>query len=202
MPVIYSPQNLSAMDYLLKWYRVDGILPAEPTGDVVQSMFNSGKSPMVISGPWFLSEISPDIEYGVSTLPIIREAGNQRMRPWLTVEGVYLAKPPRNKGDGYELIRYLTSPEAGIVMATQAKQNPANDRVYDDQAVNTNQILMAFRQQAEASEPLPNLPEMTMVWSPVTTAMNQIVKGSHQPAEALEVAQDEVVEAIREYRNY
>ncbi len=43
---------------------------------------------------------------------------------------------------------------------------------------------------------MPNVPEMTMVWSPATTAMNLIVKKSSTPKEALDQAQKEVEERI------
>ena len=36
---------------------------------------------------------------------------------------------------------------------------------------------------------MPNLPEMTMVWSPATTAMNTITKKSATPKAALDAAQ-------------
>ena len=43
---------------------------------------------------------------------------------------------------------------------------------------------------------MPNLPEMTMIWSPVTTAMNAIVKKAATPKAALDKAQKEIVEGI------
>ena len=43
---------------------------------------------------------------------------------------------------------------------------------------------------------MPNLPEMTMVWSPATTAMNTIVKKSATPKAAMDQAQ----KAVRERR--
>ncbi len=36
---------------------------------------------------------------------------------------------------------------------------------------------------------MPNVPEMTMMWSPATTAMNTIIKGSTTPKAALDNAQ-------------
>ena len=36
---------------------------------------------------------------------------------------------------------------------------------------------------------MPNYAEMTLMWSPVTTAMNKIVKGSATPEVALKEAQ-------------
>tara|TARA_B100000745_G_scaffold218760_1_gene145612 strand:+ start:4358 stop:5596 length:1239 start_codon:yes stop_codon:yes gene_type:complete len=199
-PVLNSDENIKSLEYLLKWYREDGFLPAEPSGGLVQSMFNSGKAAMVISGPWFLGEIASEIDFGLAMLPTIKEAGNQPMRPWMTVEGVYLAKLSKVQDEGYELVKYLTSPEAGKIMATVGRQTPANKLVYDYDEVSEDEVLMSFRQQVEVAVPMPNLAEMTMVWSPATTAMNKIVKGTDSPKAAMEVAQEEVAKAVTEIR--
>ncbi len=39
---------------------------------------------------------------------------------------------------------------------------------------------------------MPNLPEMTMVWSPATTALNKIINAGASPEDALDVAQKAV----------
>jgi arabinogalactan oligomer/maltooligosaccharide transport system substrate-binding protein len=44
--------------------------------------------------------------------------------------------------------------------------------------------------------PMPNLPEMTMVWSPATSAIGTIVKRAATPKAALDEAQKEVLERI------
>jgi arabinogalactan oligomer/maltooligosaccharide transport system substrate-binding protein len=43
---------------------------------------------------------------------------------------------------------------------------------------------------------MPNVPEMTMVWSPATTAMNTVTKKAATPKAALDQAQKEVRERI------
>ena len=47
---------------------------------------------------------------------------------------------------------------------------------------------------------MPNRPEMTMVWSPATTAMNKIVKKTATPQAAMAEAQKDVVERIAALR--
>ena len=71
----------------------------------------------------------------------------------------------------------------------EGRQSPAIKAVYDDPRVASDVVLAAFRKQVEAAVPMPNLPEMTMVWSPATTALNKINRGSATPKEALDVAQ-------------
>jgi arabinogalactan oligomer/maltooligosaccharide transport system substrate-binding protein len=59
---------------------------------------------------------------------------------------------------------------------------------------------MIQKSQADNATPMPNLPEMTMVWSPATTAMNAITKKAATPKAALDVAQKSVEEDIAKLR--
>lgn len=199
-PTLNSPANIKSLELLMKWVTVDKILPAEPSTALVTSLFNEGKAAMVFSGPWFLGEIAKGIDYGITTLPTLDEAGGKPMRPWMTVEGVYVTAPSKAKDAAYALALYLTDLPAAKILAVEGRQTPANLNVYDDPAVSNDPILGAFRRQVAVAVPMPNVPEMTMVWSPVTTAMNTIVKGAATPKAAMDIAQAKVVADIRRLR--
>jgi arabinogalactan oligomer/maltooligosaccharide transport system substrate-binding protein len=191
---INSAPNVASLQLLVKW--VDqGFMPPDPSTALITSLFNEGKAAMVFSGPWFLGEVK-GIDYGLALLPTIDEAGGKPMRPWITVEGVYVAAPSKNKEAAFELAKYLTDVEAGKVMALEGRQTPANKGIYADAQVAADPILKAFRQQVDVGVPMPNFPEMSMVWSPATTAMNTVVKKVATPKAALDVAQKEVTERI------
>lgn len=199
-PVLNAPENVKALELLMRWFVTDGILPAEPSTALITSLFNGGKAAMVFSGPWFLGEIAKGVDYGLAPLPTIDEAGGKPMRPWMTVEGVYVAAPSKNKDAAYDFARYLTDTPQAKVMALEGRQTPANKAVYSDPAVAGDATLSAFRKQVEVAVPMPNLPEMTMVWSPATTAMNTIVKKSATPKAAMDQAQAKVVADVAALR--
>lgn len=191
-PVLNAPENVKALELLMRWFTVDGILPAEPSTALITSLFNGGKAAMVFSGPWFLGEIAKEVDYGLAMLPTVDEAGGKPMRPWMTVEGVYVTAPSQNKDAAYDFAKYLTDTPQAKVMAVEGRQTPANKAVYSDPAVSADKVLSAFKTQVEVAVPMPNLPEMTMVWSPATTAMNTIVKRSATPKAAMDQAQKAV----------
>jgi arabinogalactan oligomer/maltooligosaccharide transport system substrate-binding protein len=199
-PKLDTPENIKSLELMMDWYDTEGILPAEPSSTLITSLFNQGKAAMVFSGPWFLSEIDDSIDYGLAMLPTIDEAGGEPMRPWMTVEGVYIAAPSQHKDEAFELVLYLTGQEAGKVMALQGRQTPANKHVYDDAEVAADPELQAFRRQVETALPMPNFAEMTMVWSPATTAMNSIVRKASTPDGAMQQAQKEVEERVASLR--
>ncbi|HEY0557062.1 MAG TPA: extracellular solute-binding protein [Thermoanaerobaculia bacterium] len=194
-PILNSAQNVASLNLLLKWIDM-GFMPAEPSTALITTLFNTGKAAMVISGPWFLGEVSKDVDLGLAPLPTIAEFGNKPMRPWITVEGVYVAAPSKVKDAAFAFAKYLTDVPAAKVMALEGRQTPANKGVYADPQVAADPILKAFRQQVDVAVPMPNLPEMSMVWSPATTAMNTVVKKTAAPKAALDQAQKEVIERI------
>jgi arabinogalactan oligomer/maltooligosaccharide transport system substrate-binding protein len=199
-PVLNNPQNIQSLEYMLKWFKKDQIMPAEPSTALITSLFNGGKAAIVFSGPWFLGEIAKGVDYALAPLPTIVEAGGKPMRPWITVEGVYVAAPSKNKDAAYEFAKYLTDVAAGKVLALEGRQTPANKAVYSDPKVASDPVLTAFRKQVEVAIPMPNVPEMTMVWSPATTAMNTITKGAATPKAAMDAAEKEVEQRIAELR--
>jgi arabinogalactan oligomer/maltooligosaccharide transport system substrate-binding protein len=198
-PTLNSPPNVKSLETLMKWLG-QGFLPAEPSTALITALFNEGKAPIVFSGPWFLGEVRNGIDVGLALLPTVDEAGGKPMRPWITVEGVYVAAPSKNKDAAFALAQYLTDAPAGKVLALEGRQSPANKGVYGDPQVAADPVLKAFREQVNFAIPMPNLPEMTMVWSPATTAMNKIVKKSATPKAALDEAQKDVVERIAKLR--
>jgi len=191
-PVLNNPQNVQAMELLMRWFTKDKILPAEPSTALITSLFNEGKAAIVFSGPWFLGEIAKGVDYGLALLPTLDEAGGKPMRPWMTVEGVFIASPSKNKDAAYEFAKFLTDGAAAKVLAVEGRQTPSNKGVYNDPQVAKDAVLQAFRKQVDLTVPMPNLAEMTMVWSPATTAMNTVTKKAATPQQALDAAQKKV----------
>jgi len=48
--------------------------------------------------------------------------------------------------------------------------------------------------------PMPNIPEMSMMWTPATTALGAIIKKSSPPAEVLEKAQKDLAHDVANLR--
>ena len=199
-PTLDAPENVKSFELLMKWLDKDKILPAEPSTALITALFNEGKAGMVFSGPWFLGEIAKGVDFGLARLPSVSEAGGAPMRPWMTVEGVYVAAPSAQKDAAYDFAKYLTDVEAAKVMALEGRQSPANAKVYADAQVGADTVLKAFRDQVEVAVPMPNVPEMTMVWSPATTAMNTVVRRAASPKQALERAQQQVEKDVASLR--
>lgn len=197
--VVNSPGTVASIKQMMAWYRQDAVLPPEPSEALISSLFNEGKAAMVINGPWFIGEINPSIQYGLAVLPVVDQT-KKPMRPWLTIEGVFIAAGSKQKDAAYELAKFMTSEEAGLILAIEGRQLHTNKAVYQDRRVSGDPVLKAFFDQLANAEPMPNRAEMTMVWSPVTTAMNKIVKGSATPEAALKEAAGTIQDSINALR--
>jgi len=196
-PVLNAPENVKGLQLLVSWID-QGILPAEPSTALITALFNQGKAAMIFTGPWFLGEIDPSIDWGLAQLPVVSEGGNKPLRPWITVEGAFIAAPSKHKDAAYDFTKYLTSVESAKIMAIEGRQSPSNKEAYADPRVANDPVLKAFHTQVEVAVPMPNLPEMTMVWSPATIMMASVAKRTIEPKAALDKAQAEVVKAVSE----
>lgn len=194
-----SPATIASLNQMMTWYQKDGVLPTEPSEALIASMFNEGKAAMVINGPWFVGDIDKKINFGLAPLPVLDEA-KKPMRPWMTIEGAYVAASSNKKELAYELAKYLTSEEAGLVLALEGRQLHTNKAIYANPKVAADPVLKAYREQLDNAEPMPNRPEMTMVWSPVTTAMNKIVKGNATVDAAVKEAAASIQDGINALR--
>ncbi|MCP4810584.1 MAG: extracellular solute-binding protein [Proteobacteria bacterium] len=162
----------------------DEVAPQEPTGAIVTQLFNDGKTPMVLNGPWFLGEIEPGTPYAVAPLPVVSETG-EHAAPYLTVEGAFVSGHSLQKAQAAELATFLATPEAARIRAEVGRQTVATDIELEDP------VLAAFAAQLEHTVPLSNQPQMGATWEPMARAWRRVLRGDLEPDAALAKAQQE-----------
>lgn len=191
-----TPQAAASMQFAQDLRNKHKIVPEEVTSTLQTSLFNEGKVAMVMNGPWFTGEIKPGLNYGVATLPVI-SATNQPARPFMGSEAILLSAKSQHKEAAFEVMSWLTDVEASKIRMTVGKQTVATIKAYDGV---TDPAVKVFQAQLLNSVPMPNTPQMLMVWSPAATALNKVVSGNAVPAEALKQAQSQIETAIKSSR--
>ena len=78
------------------------------------------------------------------------------MKPWMTVEGLYIAAPSKNQDAAFDLVKFLTDVPAGH--GPRGPPDPGQQKVYDEPKVAADPVLKAFRAQVETAIPMPNSP--------------------------------------------
>ncbi len=166
----------------------DELIPAEATGALISSLFNSGKAAMVISGPWFLGEIEDEVEFAVSPLPHMSESG-LAASPFLTDEAVFVSAHASNKNDAVRLAKHLAGPESALTRATLGRQVVANKSAWLDPHLSEDPILRAFRDQLRSTVPMDNRPQMRDAWEPAQLGLKKALRGSSSAEDAASAAQ-------------
>ncbi len=191
--------NVKAMIFARDLLRKHKVMPEEISNTLVTSLFNGNQAAMVISGPWFRAEISPDINYGVATHPVITENGKPGT-PFLGVEAFMLSAETEHPIEAFEVMKSLTNLESSVVMATEGKQPVAVKKAYDNEQVKKDPWIAVFKEQSQNSVPMPNFPEMRMVWTPSDIAISKILNKRADPEEALKEAQEKIQRDINIFR--
>lgn len=195
-PKLDDDSVIKSMEFAQRLAHTEGIMPEEVTASLVTTLFNKNQAAFVINGPWFLGEIDSKVKYGVATLPVISETGKPAM-PFLSVEGVIMNAKTQHKKEAFTVMEFLTSKQAGEIMATVGRQPSARADVYDIPKVKKDPVLSVFRQQLKNSVPMPNSPAMRVVWSPATTAMNKVIHGKEDPKAVMKKTQSEVKTLVK-----
>lgn len=188
---IATPEAEAALRFARELGGKSGIVPPEVNGAMVATLFNEGKAAMAISGPWFIGDIRDDVDWGVTTLPVVSPTG-QPAAPFLGAEGVLMSSRSRDKEAAFEVMTFLAGDESATTRARRARQVVPNLAPYDQPDIGGDKVLAAFRRQLEHTVPMPASPEMRMVWTPYKTAIHKVVEQNTEPSAALAAAQREI----------
>ncbi len=191
-PALLSQAAVSALRFAARLAGKGGIVPPEVTGQLVASLFKSGRAAMAISGPWLFSQLGRPVPswVRVAVLPKVSETGRPA-RPLLSVEGIFVSRKCRDKEAAFQFVRFLTSDASARKRLLEAGQLPANRRV-DRAVAELRPDLEAFRRQRETAVVTPSTPVMRLVWRPYSKALAAVVARGADPEAALREAQWEV----------
>ncbi len=195
-PAIDTPQALKAMllvRSLVKQYKVT---PSGMTSAMVTSLFKQGKAAMVINGPWFLAELGPKVNYGVTILPKLAYGG--LAKPYLGIEGLFLSKYSKKKQAAIKFMLFATSDKMARLRLQEGRQMVANKAVYTDALFNKDPVAKTFWVQAQASVVMPKHPNMQLIWPAMDMAISKAVFGDVDPKKALKDAQAKVLADIKQ----
>ncbi|MSP90353.1 MAG: extracellular solute-binding protein [Myxococcales bacterium] len=174
--------------------QVHKIVPKGMSGFVITAMFNDGKAPFVMQGPWFIPEIAANVQWGVALLPDL-EPGKP-MRPFLGSEALLLTQTTPAKEAALRVLDYLTSDEAALTRLEVGRQMVANAKVYENPRWLNDPVVKVFRAQAELAVPMSNAAETNVAWNPYNTALRKTIFGDAKIDAALAEAQKACDEAV------
>lgn len=194
-PGLNDAATVEAIEYNKKFAE----LQADGDYNTVTALFNEGKAAAIIGGPWLISGMKEaGINYGIKSLSEFELPNGKSLAPFSGVQGVGVLKyAADNKSDAVEsVLKALASPEVGVALANQSNCAPANCKAYDNEDVAANEMIMAMKTTAETAQPMPNLPEMSVMWGPSEQLLAAVNKSGEDVKTAADNYQEQALTAI------
>ncbi|MFT3983104.1 MAG: extracellular solute-binding protein [Lachnospiraceae bacterium] len=174
-------------------------LEADGDYNTVTALFNEGKASAIIGGPWLISGIKEaGINLGIKALSDFALPDGNSMKPFSGVQclGVLKYAAESKKDAVGKVLEVLAKPEVGIELAKNFNCAPANSKAYDEAEVASNEMILAMKQTAEVAVPMPNVPEMGVMWGPTESFLTAVNKSGQEVDAAAEQYQKEALTAI------
>lgn len=190
------PETIAAMEYHKKFVE---LMPGESEYATVNTLFQEGKAHATIGGPWLVSASrAAGMDLGISSMPVIDES-RIPISPYMGVQGVQVLKyAAENKTDAVKkVLNALMQPEVGISLAKVSGCAPAVEACYENAEVISDDVVMAMRETAENTIPMPNCPEMDIMWTVAADMLVNINMSGQDVKESCEAAQKNAEELIR-----
>lgn len=194
-PGLNLPQTEAALTYHKKF--VD-LMPGETEYATVNTLFKEGMAHATIAGPWLVPTVRESgIDVGIASMPVIDETGTP-ISPYMGVQGMQVLKnAAETKKDAVEsVLRVLMKDEVGIVLAQASGCAPARESCYSYEEVSGDEIVMAMKETAENAVPMPNLPEMDVMWTVASGLLTDVNMAGSDVTESAEKAQKEALQLI------
>ena len=176
-----------ALEYHLQFV---ALMPGETEYNTVNTLFLEGKADATIGGPWMVpSAREAQIDLGIAAMPTVDAAGTA-LAPYSGVQGIHVLNfAAQQKTEPVKkLLAALTDPAIGIDLALASGCAPANSLCYDDERVAGDELVQAMRTTAEIAVPMPNIPEMDVMWTVVGNLLTDINLSGKDIDESLDAA--------------
>ena len=185
-PGLNDEKTKEAIEYNKKFAELE----ADGDYNTITTLFNEGKAAAIIGGPWLVSGIrDAGIDLGIKSLAEFELPNGNTLIPYSGVQGIGVMKQAaENKKDAVAKV--------GVALAEESNCAPANQTSYEDESVAGNEMIAAMKSTAEVAIPMPNIPEMSVMWGPAEALLAAVNKSSADIDSAADQYQQEAETAI------
>ncbi len=157
------------------------LVPGQPTEELVSRLYDEGRVPYVIGGPWFAAAQSRPI--AAAPLPIVSETG-QPARPYLTVDAAFSTPTSAHPAQAASLAAFLAEEDGARLRQDLGRQAVAAVGVTSE-----DPLVQALSAAALVAVPLPTDPKVQMAWEAMARALRDVLRGARTPERAAQAAQ-------------
>lgn len=191
-----SPESVEGITYISDWYQnvwPQGMQDATSSENFMNELFTTGKTAAVINGPWGASGYDEaGMNYGVSTIPTL--PNGEEYEPFAGGVAWAVSTYSKNLELAQEWLDYVTNTENSETLYELTSEIPANQEARTVISESDNELTNAVIEQFNSAVPMPNIPEMSEVWTGAETLIFDAASGNKSPQQAA----DDAVQFIEE----
>ncbi len=164
------------------------IVPPTTDYNAADSNFAAGKVAMTINGPWALASYQKVLGRNLGAAPLPMLPNGKPAKTFIGVRVWVVNNFSKNQAAAWDLAKYL-SLNGQVISGTYEGRLPSFKSVPDWKP---DPVQSAFSKAFSIGVPMPNIPEMAQVWTPMNNAINLTVQGRAQPQAALAAALQQI----------
>lgn len=194
-PLLDSAEVKAALTYHRKF---TDYMPGETEYATVNTLFTEGMAHATIAGPWFVPTVrAAGIDVGIAPMPIVDETGLP-LAPYSGIQGLHVLRvQAQQKKDAIvKVLKALMQPEVSVRLAKVSGCAPAVESCYALEEVASDPLIMAMKQTAETAVPMPNIPEMDVMWTVAGSLLTNVNMSGQDVDSAAGDAQKKALELI------
>lgn len=152
------------------------------------TLFEEGKLPFLLTGPWQINTFKNKVDFGAITLPTIN---GEECTTFAGAQMVSVYKYSKNVEAAIKFVEFLASDEAAEILYRTSGDCPALKKEILDTipGLKDDEIMQVMLKQLETSVPMPTIPEVTYYWGPAETMMKNIWNSQGVIADELTTAE-------------
>ncbi len=191
---------VEGLTYISDWFKnvwPKGMMSASSNENFVTDQFTSGKTAVVIDGPWMAAKYKKaKVNYGVAALPTL-DNGNKYQafgggKAWV------ISNYSKQKGLSQKWLDYVTNKKNQTKFFKDTNEVPANEQARDAVAKGDNDLAKAVIAQYKDADPMPNIPEMAEVWTGAENLIVDSAAGKKTPQQAADAAVKQIKQTIQQ----
>lgn len=174
---------VKALTFLQQLTQKYKLIPANPNGNIIGSLFQKGQLAMWIDGDWDISVNHKALGANFGAAPLPNVPGCGAPHPFAGVQVAFVNALSKNQALTWQLIKWLL-PRFSMPDFQASGRIPARKADLNNSVFKKDPILSAYAKSALAGDPLPNVPEMQAVWTPAANAITLLIQGKATPQTA------------------
>ncbi len=162
------------------------LMPDSMTGSTALGLFTTGKLPVYLTGPWDEQNFQK-ANLSVGFVPVPSFDGTHPSHPFSGVQVYAINKYSQHPNEAASLLAYLTA-HMQIPMFKSSGRIPVITSLLKSNTVAKDPLAAGIGRAALAAQPMPNIPEMNQVWTPMGNALSLAIKNKASAADAAHAA--------------